>query len=323
MKISYPEIISENSFNTVFPQVLEGLEKIREVSLIDDGAGGTLYCESYLSENPKANIVILHGFTEFSEKYREMIHYYLQLSFNVFIYDQRGHGFSHREIEDLKLIHINDFNDYVKDLDTVIEKLVRVKADKLPIYLFSHSMGGAVTGLYLMKYPNKIKKAILSSPMISPHTIGVPRRPVIFISKYHGRKSGFESRFPYTSDFDPQVSFEMVQDSSRARFQYTMKLRLQTEEYRSSTATNRWMLEAVTVQDKLLKRKQLKKIETEVLIVSAKNDRVVKNRYQKKFASMLKNCRFETIENVKHNIFFANEPMLSYYYSVLFDFFTS
>lgn len=322
MKFAYPEILNETEYKEKMPTILNSLEKIRKITNLNDGDGGTLYCESYINETNDKNIVILHGFTEFGAKYHEMTWYLCALGFNVFIYDQRGHGFSHRQINDLNLIHIDSFNTYIKDLEIVIEKLVKPEREHLPIYLFSHSMGGAVASLYMMKHPETIKKALLCAPMISPKTMNVPRPLVMLMTYCHGIIFGWDKKFKFTGDFNPQVNINNTLDSSMARFQATIKQRITTKEYQSSSATNRWMWEAITVQDKILKKRKAGKISTQILIISAENDTVVKNKYHCKFAKMLKNCTSLTVPCAKHNIFFSSGDTLTGFYTILFDFFS-
>lgn len=322
MNTDYPEILKEKEYREKIPHILSRLEEIRKVDNIDTADGGFLYCESYIKENADKNVIIVHGCSEFTAKYREMVWYLLSLNFNVFVYDQRGHGFSHRLVEDTSLIHIDSFDTYVSDLETVIEKLINKNGNKLPLYLFSHSMGGAVASLYMMEHPDTVKKALLCAPMISPQTMNVPRPFAMLAIYLNGKRQGWDKRFLYTKDFNPSVNIKDTVDVSKARFEAAMKLRIATKEYQSSAETNRWMWEAVTVQDKLLKRKRAGKINTEVLILSAQNDTVVKNKCQFRFAKMLKNGRAVTVPCAKHNIFFSADNTLWGFYNMLFDFFT-
>lgn len=322
MKPNYPEILNESRYEAEMPIIMKSLEDRLKITYLEDGSGGTLYCESYIKEGADKNIIILHGFTEFSAKYKEMAWYFLSLGFNVFVYDQRGHGLSHRQVDDIRLIHINSFDDYINDLDTVIENLIKRVSPQLPIYLFSHSMGGAVASLYMMRFPDKIKKAVLCSPMISPRTMNVPRPLVLMMTYSHGKKHGWDKRFAYANDFYPDVQLKDTLDSSKARFEATMKLRKETREYQSSAATNRWMWEALTVQDKIMRKRKCRNINTEILILSAQRDTVVKNKYHSRFAKMLKNCTILTVPCAKHNIFFSSGETLSGFYNLLFDFFS-
>ena len=320
MKTNYPEILNEKNFNEKMPIFEQQLKDIREIVYLESFDGKSLYCESYIKKDAEKNIILLHGFTEFSPKYRETISYFLKLNYNVFIYDQRGHGLSHREAEDLTLVHVNSFKSYVKDLECVIEKLVKDSGKNLPIHLFSHSMGGAVARLYMINKSENIEKAVLSSPMISPKTRDVPRFFVMLMVACHGLFLGWKRPFVFAGKFDPDVQIKDTLDTSLSRFNATMEIRKSKKEYQSAAATNKWMWDALAVQDKIMRKKRLKKIKSKVLIISAENETVVKNEFHPKVAKIIENASIITVPCAKHNIFFSSGKTLEDYYSLVFDF---
>ena len=46
----------------------------------------------YKIENPKGTLCIIHGLGEHQERYAHVAKFYSEHGFNVFSYDQRGHG---------------------------------------------------------------------------------------------------------------------------------------------------------------------------------------------------------------------------------------
>lgn len=314
------QFIREEEYAETLPRILEELGEIKATEVITSFDGCQLYCERYLRPESRANLVIVHGFTEFSAKYSEMIWHFLRAGFNVFIYDQRGHGFSGREVENLHLAHVNRFEDYVEDLHAVISRQVVPYGGGLPVYLFSHSMGGAVAALYLMEHRETVQKAILSSPMVCPQSHRIPRRLVLAAVGRFARRDGWTARFPYMAEFDPDADFASAPDASYARFRANLDARILNPEYQTSAATNSWMREALRVQDKLLNPKRAAAVEANVLLVSAGQDTVVKNRPQRRLARRLKHCRLVTLPEAKHTIFSADAPALKEYYQLLFEF---
>lgn len=314
------KIISENEFTAAIPKVITELSAVQKTAMLPMSDGVKLYCEQYLTPNAVGNIVIIHGFTEFIAKYKEMIKYYRDAGFNVFIYDQRGHGLSDREVDNVTMVHVTRFERYVEDLETVIADLVEPQAPNLPLYLFSHSMGGAVSALYMMKHPNAVKKAVMSAPMISPKTHSIPRFIVLSAVKRWGKRYGWDKKFKYTGDFNPNVTFTDALDGSRSRFEWVIGLRLAEPRYQTSASTNSWMREAIEVRDRILIKKALQEITADVLVLSAGNDTVVHNNAQKKFAKMLRSCRFVTVDGSKHNIFFSNEERINRFYGEVMAF---
>ena len=124
---------------------------------------------------PAGDIVMVHGFTENISKLYETAWYFLNSGFRVWLLQQRGHGASYRTVKDPSLVHIRNYKDLVEDLHYFVAEIVRpaLAAEAAaaggagsPLYLFGHSMGGGVSALYLERYPDDFKKAILSSPML-------------------------------------------------------------------------------------------------------------------------------------------------------------
>ena len=147
--------------------------------------GRPISYEYYITENAKASVVISHGFTESAEKFREMSYYFINEGYNVFAITHRGHGASYKESIDPYTVYVSEFNDYIKDFYTFIKRIVTPNSDSLPLYLYAHSMGGAIAALTLEQYPDIFKKAVLNAPMIhfksSPHSHG----------EGHNRNGGF------------------------------------------------------------------------------------------------------------------------------------
>lgn len=61
-------------------------------------------------------IVISHGFTEFAEKYDELVWYFLLAGYSVCVLEHRGHGKSSRDVENPCMVWIDDWRRYVADL---------------------------------------------------------------------------------------------------------------------------------------------------------------------------------------------------------------
>lgn len=93
--------------------------------------------------------------------------------------------------------------------------------------LFAHSMGGCVGALYLEKYPETFKKAVLSSPMmrmaLEPRLKKVAR-PLCLVQKALHRAKRLaigQERFDERPDFKNSCAL------SEARYSYQFKQRLE------------------------------------------------------------------------------------------------
>lgn len=319
MPYSMPKLLSEQEYEAALPAIKATLDALRETAVITSADGCQIYCERYLKEENSTNLLIVHGFTEFSAKYREMIHLFLSVGFNVFIFDQRGHGFSGREVEDLRLAHVGKFESYAEDLAAVMDQWVLPATKGMPLYLFSHSMGGAASLLYLADHPGLVEKAILCSPMVRPLTRGVPRPIVLAALWYYGRKEGWDQKFPHSPEFSKTPGFDAAPDESYARFKANLDIRIRHPEYQNSSATNGWLMEALTVERKLLTAKVFG-IETPMLMLRAGNDQIVCNKAQARLLKKLRNCRQLLFADAKHTIFAGKPETIQAFYSAIFDF---
>ena len=261
--------------------------------------GKPLHVATFKADAPRADAVVVHGYTESIEKYHEVIYYFLLSGMNVTIYEQRGHGKSYRAVEDKTLTHIDSFDEYVNDLEAVVRS---VKAQsELPTYLVAHSMGGAVAALYLEKHPEDFAKAVLLSPMIAPSTNGVPlgitkliARTAILFGK--GKKRLFNM-----TEYPGKEHYEDSCASSEARFNYYEAIKSSNKDYQNYSATYSWLFESLCVTKKILKKGEVEKITLPVMMVQASQDTTVLLVPQNEFASRLPNgkvvytiCKHET-----------------------------
>lgn len=314
-------IISEEEFPEKILEIEKILSECGVTGTITSFDGTILAYEYFTVENSRGSVVLIHGFTEFYKKMYEMAWYLLNMGYNVFMYDQRGHGHSSRKVENLYLTHVDNFNEYRKDLDYIINKVVIPAAPDKTIHLIGHSMGGAVAALYLKDNGNKIGRVVLSSPMISPKTHSVPGTVVRLVSAFYARIYGWKSRFAHSATtFNPNPNFHFSSDSSYARFRHNMDLRNDDLYYQNSNFTNRWIHEAMKVKKHLLSNNFVRKIENEILIISAEKDFVVHTRPQRRFAKMLPHCKMITVPGSKHTIYSGKEPMLKFFYTNVIEF---
>ncbi len=314
-------LISEQDYLTQIPVIEQELQNYAMHGVVTSFDGCKLDYELYLTEQGHATIIIVHGLSEFYKKYYEMTWYFLNMGYNVCLYDQRGHGRSERSIDDLSLIHVNHFDDYVKDLDYIIRQLVLPACPDVPIYLYSHSMGGAVTSLYLASENPVVPRAILSSPMICASTCGVPLPIVQLKTLFCKIKNGWNAKFPYSPDFNPKVRLEQSSDISYVRFQHNLNYRIKYPQYQTSPTTNRWIWEALQMQHRLLSSHTANAIQADILLLNAGKDTTVKTRPQQRFAKKLKSCTYRTFPNSKHSIYNASDEILEEYYQTIFEFY--
>jgi len=112
-------------------------------------------------ENPKANVLIVHGYAEHSGRYAETAGVLNKAGFSVYAYDRRGEGESGG-----KKAVVNNFEEQVNDLISVI-RMIEKGGRKL--FLYGHSLGGLITTNYVIdNNAIGIDGLILSGPLLMP-----------------------------------------------------------------------------------------------------------------------------------------------------------
>ncbi len=286
-------------------------------------SGGGLYYELYPRKEASATIVICHGFCESSEKYWEFIHYFYSAGFQVAVWDQRGHGKSFREGTDANVVHVEDFEEYVKDLHVFMEKVVKPFSAGGRLYLYAHSMGGCVGARYLEQYPADFEKAVLNAPMLAIHTGPCPlpaAKAVCDAAKLLGR--GKKRLFTHHA-FRPQVPFARSCTDSEARYAYYHKKRLQNACYQTSAASYAWGSTAIRAGYRAVCRKNARLVEIPVLLCQAGKDKQVRASSQKKFIKRIQNGSLCTYPASKHELYRAQNAVLQPYMETLLQFFES
>lgn len=313
-------IIAEENYEQEICRIEQMLESHVNRGYFKSFDDAEIFYEYFLVENPKASVVFVHGYTEFTKKYYELSYYFMNMGYNIFLYDQRGHGLSHRDVEDYQVIHVNSYNDYAKDLDQFIEKIVLPSAKAIPVYLYGHSMGGAVALLYLTQTSKKIERAILSAPLVYPVCMSLPCFLMRFLIKREAKTKGWTARLRYSSDFNPDAKFEKSNDSSEGRFIHNLKARIDEPRYRNSCSSNSWNYETLGIHKKLLNNKVLKNVRSEILVITAQQDTVVEIKPQNKLVKKLK-CKQTYMPNSKHSLYTQKDSELYEYVKVLLDFY--
>jgi len=87
--------------------------------------------------------LLLHGRTEFIEKYYPAIERYRSMGFSVASFDWRGQGLSTRLLDDRLIGYCESFEDYLRDLDAAISWIQQIGSSDRFV-LAAHSMGGCI-----------------------------------------------------------------------------------------------------------------------------------------------------------------------------------
>lgn len=278
------------------------------------------YYHAFLPENKKNRkvIVIVHGYCGFWGKYHETAHYFWQKGYEVFFLENRGHGYSGRQTNDKDMVHINDFCDYIKDLKSFLDLIVIPSVGNLDLNLFCHSMGGAIGGIFLEKYPNYFKKAIFSSPMFSINTGNVPKFLIHLLRAKIKLFKQENKAYPKGKRFDGLPVFKTSTTRSFPRYNYIFNQRLNDYHYHTYMMSNGWVLESFRATKIVLKNASEVKIPS--LLLTAGNDSLVDIDGPNIFQKKAKNVKHIHFKSAKHELFNDIDDVRVEYYKNIFDF---
>ena len=294
------------------------LEKIRTEGNFSSFDGKNIHYEAHTIDNAKGNVVIVHGFTEFAEKFREMAYYFVKNGYNAFALDNRGHGHSYRMKGSIETVRLNNFSDYIEDLDYFVNKIVKPH-NNLPLHVFSHSMGGGIAARYIQVHNDTFEKAILSSPMICAQT-GAPIPLSKKIMKTVSSLGLKNVSVPGMCKFKPDATYEDSSDTCKERFEYFLTKRRNNECYRTAGPSFGWVNEALKLTDDLLDDNNCRHIKSKVLIFQPESDNRVISSYQNTFADKINDAKIVYIKGSKHEIFGTTNDVMQGYIEKIFEF---
>jgi acylglycerol lipase len=109
----------------------------------------------------KAVVVIMHGLKDYSSRYAHLANRLADAGYAVYAFDLRGHGRSAGP-----RVAPADWLDYIDDLDRFLASVEHKEPGK-HVYLFGHSMGGAIATLTAERHTPQLAGLMLSGPALA------------------------------------------------------------------------------------------------------------------------------------------------------------
>lgn len=110
--------------------------------------------------NPRGVVLMCHGFTNHSGDYDVYARELNKNNYSVYRYDMRGHGKTISEKGD-----IDTYKTYITDLHTMVRMATRENIH-IPLFTLGFSMGGLVSALYGIEYPNSLSGQVFLGPAV-------------------------------------------------------------------------------------------------------------------------------------------------------------
>lgn len=117
----------------------------------------------YWEEGSAGTVILFPGRTEYVEKYGRAAADLRARGFATVAIDWRGQGLADHMLPDPMVGHVQDFAEYQRDLDAVMDRVAQLGLPQ-PLYLLAHSMGGCI-GLRALTRGLPFRAAGFSAPM--------------------------------------------------------------------------------------------------------------------------------------------------------------
>ena len=269
----------------------------------------------------RAVCILLHGQTEFIEKYGEVIDALRGRGFTVATFDWRGQGGSARALADPLKCHVADFREYDEDLAAFLEQVIKPLGMAPPLAL-AHSMGAHILLRTLHDRPGSFSAGVLSAPMLAVSTRGQPAWIAALATSVMnaiGRSTdwvmGMAARDPLKMTFDDNLV-----TSDRARWEHAQSLCAKYPELRLAGPTWGWLKAANASMAREMAPGFAEEIATPLLVCGAGQDRICLTAAERDFAKRLPRGIYVEFEDAEHEILMENDSIRARFWKAFDDF---
>ncbi|WP_421262274.1 alpha/beta fold hydrolase [Aeromonas jandaei] len=268
-------------------------------------------------------ILIVNGRVESYLKYQELAWDLWRQGYSLYLIDHRGQGMSGRMLSDHDKGYVDQFDDYVVDMKQFHDQII-MEDKPAKLFLLAHSMGGAISARYLERWPDDIRAAVLSSPMLGINLGGLPKWLARGLATTIGTVGGWFGEPPYGPGQGPYQDHGFADNElthSQSRYQAFRQIYEQHPQIKLGGATAHWIYQGITGADAAIA--DAGAIKTPLLLLQAGNDSVVDNAAQDAFCTKA-NCEGGKplrIEGAWHELFIESDDKRQPALTAMLDFF--
>ena len=267
----------------------------------------------------KGTVLLFHGYSEFIEKYYEVIAELRARGYSVATFDWRGQGLSDRLIEDSRKGYVSSFSDFVSDAIMVLNGMV-VQDMPPPYLLMAHSMGGNVALRLLVESSGRFEKCVLSAPMVG-WDIGPPLADACLAADQEVAAGLGDQYAPGATDIDLENPLNRVTSDSE-RFERWMAFYRHEPRLVMAGVTARWVREGAYSTALVMDPDRVARITAPTLLASAEKDIVVSPTRQRELAEMSEAITLAVIQDSMHEMLMETDSIRGCFWDH-FDRFTS
>lgn len=121
--------------------------------------GVKFYAQGWSPPQTKGVVCLIHGFNEHSGRYRHVAERLCQAGYAMLSFDEFGHGRTEG-----KRGYAPSYDAMLDSVKIILDE-ANTRFPNTPIFLYGHSMGGAIVVNFILKRPSAIKGAIATAPL--------------------------------------------------------------------------------------------------------------------------------------------------------------
>lgn len=247
-------------------------------------------------------VLLLHGRAEYIEKLFETASDLLARGYDVLTFDWRGQGGSSRLLSDPRKGFVEHFDQYVSDLEVIMSE-VALPDCRAPYYILAHSTGSLVALLASPLFVNRIRRMVLTSPLLELGSIPLPQHLVRWLSgamHIGGLGKAYLAGGPGPST---NRNFKgNLLTSDFARFERNARFAADFPHLTIGGPTATWLYAACKAMEQINDPDFHAQINIPTLLICAGNDQVVNNIAAEHLGRRLRSGSCLTIAGAKHEL---------------------
>jgi lysophospholipase len=281
-------------------------------------------------------VLCLNGRTEFIEKTMDIYALFTRSGLDVWTLDWRGQGLSERRLADRHKGHVDDYQQFLDDLDQFVSEVTDLGENSGKTILLAHSMGGHIGFRYLHDRPGLFDCAMFSAPMIDLSVNTAPLRLInsglirLGLGERYALGTG-RFDFAYKNPDDPNdngtvedykkrfKTFDMLTSDAR-KFMEIQGLIRSNPALALGGPTAAWLDATFRSINLTWAPGYAEAIKTPVLMVGGGRDRVVVTKRQEEMAERLPNARFLQVDEASHEFLIECDDIRSIFLEAFADF---
>ena len=271
----------------------------------------------------RGTICLVHGRTEFIEKYFETITDFQSRGFSVATFDWRGQGGSQRLIGNPRMGYVDSFEDYWTDLRSFHSSVLLPDCPP-PFYLVGHSMGGLVSLMAGVRDRMMFERILVTAPMVSIPTPGLS--PVGWRVLFDAMNLVGLGGLPVgRSDDKPASKMRFAGNpltSDHARFSRQVDILTARPDLEVGKPTVRWSAAALRAMAAVARHEFPPTVKIPVLMLAAARDEVVSTPAIESLGLRMRTGRHLIIPAARHELFMESDVIRSQVFAAIDAFIT-